>query len=89
MDLQFFVIQRQELTVTFVEPASSRALYEMARLPGVLYAEPTRAVPARLRAGQRSRIVSVQGLVGRPELNRVVDVTGARCRSLPAGSYCR
>ncbi len=73
-DLQFFVTQRQDVTVTFVEPASPRSLYEVARMPGVLYAEPTRAVPARLRERQRSRIVSINGLVPRPALNRVVDV---------------
>jgi putative ABC transport system permease protein len=76
MDLQFFVIQRQDATVTFVLPASGRSIHEIGRLPGVLYAEPIRAVPARLRFAQRSRIVSIQGLVANPELNRVVDVNG-------------
>ena len=52
MDQQFFVIQRQDLTVTFVLPASARALHEIGRLPGVVHAEPTRAVPARLRSAQ-------------------------------------
>ena len=74
MDLQFNVLQRQDATVTFVEPASGRALYEIGRLPGVINAEPMRAVPARLRSAQHSRIVSIMGLVPVPELNRVVDV---------------
>jgi putative ABC transport system permease protein len=74
MDVQFNVMQRQDVTVTFVLPASGGALYEMSDLPGVLYAEPFRAVPARLRAAQRSRIVSINGLRSAPELNRVVDV---------------
>ena len=74
MDLQFNVIQRQDATVTFVEPASGRSFYEMSRLPGVVHAEPMRAVPVRLRAGQLSRIVSISGLIAVPELNRVVDV---------------
>jgi putative ABC transport system permease protein len=85
MDQQFFVIQRQDVTVNFVLPASGRSLYEMSRLPGVLHAEPTRAVPARLRSAQRSRIVSVQGLVADPELNRVVDVAGGAMRLPPGG----
>ena len=83
MDVQFFVIQRQDLTVSFVWPASARALHELRRMPGVLHAEPMRAVPARLRAAQRSRIVSLQGLVAAPELHRVVDVNGGPVR-LPA-----
>ena len=85
MDAQFFTIQRQDVTVSFVLPASGRALHEIRRLPGVIAAEPTRAVPARLRAAQRSRIVSVQGLVSRPELNRVVDVRGGAMPLPPGG----
>lgn len=85
MDLQFFSIQRQDATVTFVLPASGRSLHEIERLPGVLHAEPMRAVPARLRSAQRSRIVSIQGLVARPELNRVVDVHGGAMALPPGG----
>ncbi len=85
LDQQFFVIQRQDVTVNFVLPASARSLHEVRRLPGVIGAEPLRAVPARLRSAQRSRIVSVQGLVAEPELNRVVDVTGGAVRLPPGG----
>ena len=80
MDLQFNVLQRQDATVMFVEPVSPRALHEVRRLPGVLYAEPMRAVPARLRSAQRSRIVSITGLVAAAELNRVVDVKSGPVR---------
>ena len=80
MDLQFNVLQRHDATVTFVEPVSGRALYEVERLPGVINAEPLRVVPARLRSAQHSRIVSVMGLVPSPELNRVVDVESGPVR---------
>jgi putative ABC transport system permease protein len=79
-DLQFNVIQRQDVTVSFVEPASGRALHEVRRLPGVLHAEPMRAVPARLRFEQRSRIDSITGLVAAPLLNRVIDVNAGPIR---------
>jgi putative ABC transport system permease protein len=85
MNLQFFSIQRQDVTVTFVEPVSARALYDIRRLPGVVYAEPTRAVAARVRAGHRSRIVPISGLGSRPELNRVVDVDLGVMRLPPDG----
>jgi putative ABC transport system permease protein len=85
LDQQFFVIQRQDVTVTFVLPRSPRALHEIEHMPGVISAEPIRAVPARLRAAQRSRIVAISGLVAQPELNRVVDVTGAALRLPPDG----
>jgi putative ABC transport system permease protein len=85
MEQQFFVIQRQDVTVNFVLPASGRSLHEVGRLPGVIHAEPTRALPARLRSAQHARIVSVQGLVAQPDLNRVVDVNGTAMRLPPAG----
>jgi putative ABC transport system permease protein len=85
MDVQFFVIQRQDMTVTFVLPASGRALHEIARLPGVLHAEPMRSVPARLRLAHRSRVIPVQGLIADPHLNRVVDVKGGPLRLPPDG----
>jgi putative ABC transport system permease protein len=74
IDVQFNEMQRQDLTVSFVEPASGRAIHEIARLPGVVYAEPVRATPARLRAGPRSRQIAITGLVAEPRLNRVLDV---------------
>jgi putative ABC transport system permease protein len=71
--------------VNFVLPASAGALHAMERLPGVLHAEPMRAVPARLRSAHRSRIVSIQGLVADAYLQRVVDVRGGPMRLPPDG----
>ena len=85
MDLEFFVIQRHDVMVNFVEPASGRSIYDLGRLPGVLYAEPARSVPVRLRSAQRSRIVLLQGRVASPELNRVVDVRSGPVRLPPDG----
>jgi putative ABC transport system permease protein len=85
MDVQFNAVQRQDLTVTFVEPVSGRALHEIARLPGVEAAEPLRSVPARLRAGHRSRQVAIMGLIADPQLNRVIDVSTGAVRLPPDG----
>lgn len=82
IEQQFFVSQRQDATITFVEPRSGRALHEVRQMPGVIHAEPVRSVPARLRAAQRSRIGAIEGLVAAPLLNRVVDVAGGE-RRLP------
>ncbi len=73
MHFAFSVTQRQSATVTFVEPASPDAAHELKRLPGVLRSEPFRAVPARLRAGHRSRLQGVVGLPAGSALARVVD----------------
>jgi putative ABC transport system permease protein len=64
---------------------SSRALPEVRRLPGVLFAEPLRSVPVRLRAGSRSRQVAIVGLPAASRLNRVVDVSRAVVTLPPAG----
>jgi putative ABC transport system permease protein len=72
IDTQFNVAQRYDAVVTFVEPASARAADEVDRLPGVIRAESFRSVPARLRAGPRSRAVAITGLQESPSLNRVV-----------------
>jgi putative ABC transport system permease protein len=74
MDVQFNQMQRQDVTVTFVEPVSARAAYELDRLPGVLTSEPFRSVPARVRAGHRSRQLGITGLPAGTELTRILDV---------------
>jgi putative ABC transport system permease protein len=73
IEQQFNVAQRQDVTVTFVEPHSSQVRHELARLPGVLRVEPFRNVPVRLRYENRSRQGSILGLPARPELSRVID----------------
>ena len=83
MDEQFTVIERQDATVTFTEPASARALHELSRLPGVAFAEPFRSVSARVRHGHRSRQTAILGLVAEPRLSRLVD-TRHRAIPLPA-----
>ncbi len=71
--VQFKQAQRDDLTVTFVEPASRRALFSLTSLPGVQYAEPFRSVPARLRFEHRMYRTAVQGLEPEGELRRLLD----------------
>jgi putative ABC transport system permease protein len=75
LDVQFNVVQRQDYTLTFVEPRSPRALAELAHLPGVLAVEPARIVPARIRAGHRSRQTAITGAANEARLQRVVDTS--------------
>ena len=72
---QFEVIQRQDVTVTFVEPASADAVFELQRLPGVMQVETLRAVPVDIRHGHLSRRTAITGLVPDPQLNRVVNAS--------------
>ena len=71
--VQFGIAQREDLTVTFTEPTSTAALHELARLPGVLYAEPFRTVPVRLRHGHRSYQTGIEGIFPAPYLRRLID----------------
>ena len=73
MELQFSVIERQETTVGFTEPRSSRAAHELARMAGVLRSEPFRIVPVRLRHEHRSKRVALLGLEPQSDLRRIVD----------------
>jgi putative ABC transport system permease protein len=73
MSFQFELAQRQDLNVSFVEPASPRALNSLRNLPGVIHCEPFRSVPVRLGNQQRSRLVSVMGLPSGATLNRLLD----------------
>ncbi len=82
---QFNDGMRQDVTVTFVEPRSAAAMHAVASLPGVISVEPMRAVPARLRAGARSRTLALTGLVPDPDLNRVIDQEGRPHRLPPDG----
>jgi putative ABC transport system permease protein len=73
VDVQFFLAQRYDAMVTFLEPTSPRALHEVERLPGVREVEPFRSVPVKLRFRHRSRQAAVLGLPAAPRLNRVLD----------------
>jgi putative ABC transport system permease protein len=71
-DVQFRLVQRDDVTLVAHEPLPSRARHEMARLPGVVISEPFRVVPARLRFEHRSRRVALTGLQSTAELRQLI-----------------
>ncbi len=72
-ELTFDVIDRSDLSVSFIQPLAARSAYELQSLPGVIEVEPTRTVPAILRNGRHSYRGALFGLVDQPRLNRAVD----------------
>jgi putative ABC transport system permease protein len=54
LNIQFKLAQTYDLSVTFTEPTSRRALYSLASMEGVHRAEPFRSVPVRLKHEHRS-----------------------------------
>lgn len=85
IDEQFMRAMRQDVTVTFARPLSADAVHAVRRLPGVVSVEPMRVVPARLRVAHRHRTLAVTGLVGEPQLNRVVARSGTVVTLPPEG----
>lgn len=71
--VQYGVTQREDITVTFNEPTSSSAIYELSSLPGVQYAEPFRSVPVRLKQGHHSYDTGIQGIPSEPYLRRIIN----------------
>ncbi|MBB5014260.1 FtsX-like permease family protein [Rehaibacterium terrae] len=83
IEVQFGFAQRDDLAVTFAEPASWRAAEELAALPGVRAVEPFRAAAVNLRHGHRHYHTALQGLDDDTDLKRVLDDTLQPAR-LPA-----
>jgi putative ABC transport system permease protein len=76
IELAFGKAEREDLVVTFAEPRDARALYELARMPGVLRVEPFRATSARLVAGHREVREGLVGSTPAADLSRAVDLDG-------------
>ena len=76
MDLQFRVIQREDLMVTFKEDVNADARYSVEHLPGVVAVEVFRAAPVRLHAGHREDEVSVTAMDHDTHLRRLVNDKG-------------
>jgi putative ABC transport system permease protein len=73
IEFDFYTVQRQDMTVTFVEPTTRRSLYEIQQYPGVIYGEPFRAVPVRLRFGHYSDRVAILGVRSGATLRRLLN----------------
>jgi len=85
VDVYFLQAQAQDLTVGFAEPRSSEIVRDLARLPGVITAEPARAARAKLRAGPREEREAVQGVPAHQELSQVFDASGHAVEMPPDG----
>ncbi|WP_319826005.1 ABC transporter permease [Thalassovita sp.] len=73
LDLSFNVMDRSEMTLSFTNKQTDKALLELGRLPGVEHVEPVRAVSAVFRNGTHSYRGAIEGRPVLPVLNRVID----------------
>lgn len=73
MDIQYNVASREDMSLTFTEPSSRRALHELSSLPGVEYGEVFRNVPVLLRHEHRSYRTSIRGVEVGNQVKRLLD----------------
>ncbi|MGB3615437.1 MAG: ABC transporter permease [Elainellaceae cyanobacterium] len=73
VDIQFRTIQREDITLLFNNPLSAQTQFDLYHMPGVLRAEPFRAVPARLRFGHYNDRSGITGIEPTHELRRLLD----------------
>jgi putative ABC transport system permease protein len=85
MAVHFGAAEREDVTVTFNETRSPGVMTSLRSLPGVLRAEPFRAMPTLLRAGHREKRVSVLALRPSGTLRQLIDAQRRRIEVPPRG----
>jgi putative ABC transport system permease protein len=72
IDVTYNRSDRQDATINFVHEEPVSALFDATALPGVMAAEPYRAVPARIRYGPIERRITITGKPPDTDLSRVL-----------------
>ena len=85
VDIQIKRSQKEDMTVTFTELTSRRAVYELKRMRGVEYAEVFRSVPVRMRYGHHSYRTTVRGIEPGNRLHVLLDMEMRPVELPPAG----
>lgn len=73
MDVHFGLSQRDDISLTFSEVTSRRALTELVSLPGVEYGEAYRIVPVRLHHQHYHYRTHIQGFEPNGQIRRLVN----------------
>jgi putative ABC transport system permease protein len=74
VNIQFKMAHKEDMTVTFNEPSSYKAVYELKGLQGVQYAEAFRAVPVQMRFGHRRYRTVLRGIEPGSRLYYLLDM---------------
>ncbi len=85
VDIQFKLSHREDMNVSFVDPASWKSLYELKGFWGVEYAEPFRSVPVRFRFGHRTYRTLLRGIEPGSRLYQLLDKNLRRVELPPSG----
>ena len=73
LGFQWDVLEREDLSIGLIEPASAKVNHLFEQLPGVVSVEPFRSVPVRLRFGHRTRQLGVRGMEAGGIQTRIID----------------
>ncbi|MDZ4776854.1 MAG: FtsX-like permease family protein [Alphaproteobacteria bacterium] len=76
LDVHFGLGNRQDVTLTFIEPREIGVLNQVERLPGVMYAEPFRAEDVIFQNGRRRVQEAIVGVPYEARLSRLIGQNG-------------
>ncbi len=85
IDVQFGLSQREDISLTFIEPTSGKAVHELQSLRGVDYVEAYRSVPVRLRYRHHEYRTAIEGVEPDGDLQRLLDTSLKPIELPPAG----
>src|SRR5690606_36565622 len=85
IDVYFNVANSHYVQVSFVEPRSRSAYFELLRAPAVLGGEPYRSVSVRLRHRHLDERIGLTGVPVDGELARLIDAEGRPVELRPGG----
>jgi putative ABC transport system permease protein len=74
INVTYFIADRHDAAVSFVEKRPQDVVEQIAHLPGVLTVEPYREVPVRIRHRSVERRIIISGRPRDADLRRIIDV---------------
>ncbi|HET6510664.1 MAG TPA: ABC transporter permease, partial [Candidatus Kapabacteria bacterium] len=72
LDLHFYKVQQEDVTLAFFLPTDAKAKYEIRHLPGIMQYEAFRSVPVKMMNGHLNRRVAIMGLEPKSDLRRLI-----------------
>ncbi len=85
LDVQYRLVQKADVHLTFTDPSPERAAAELRHTPGAHYVEVYRSVPVRLRKGHSHYRTAILGLDANPKLRGVLDAEHRDLKLPPSG----
>lgn len=71
--IHFVLSQKEDMTVTFTEPTSYKAIYELKETQGIIDGESFRVVPVKIKFGHRSYKTVINGIEPDSHLSLLLD----------------